>query len=113
MKGISRVTFPHALQGPAGELVKAILQSETGRCLPMQAGGWDAFKRHAWYKNFDWVGIMAQTSTPPYIPAVNNPRDMQNFQAREEDAPADAPYRGGDTIDWEMEFAPPPAHAVV
>jgi len=105
MKGINQVSFPTTCQGPAQDLVKALLTKDPSERLPMRPPGFvKNLKTHEWYKGFDWDAMMRQELTPPYKPQVRGKKDIANFHARREDMPQHMEFKD-DGSGWDAEFA--------
>ena len=105
MKGINQVSFPTTCQGPAQDLVKALLTKDPSERLPMRPPGFvKNLKTHEWYKGFDWDAMMRQELTPPYKPQVRGKKDIANFHARREDMPQHMDFKD-DGSGWDAEFA--------
>lgn len=79
LKGINHINFPSKAEGKTEELVKAILRAEPSERLPMRHGGVTQLKGHAWFKGFDWEGLVTRDLTPPFQPAVKSSTDLRNF----------------------------------
>merc|ERR1711977_85727 len=77
MFGIDRVTFPSKCQGPARDLVKALLTKDPSRRLPMKIGGVKGLKQHPSYTSFSWEDMESEKMTPPYVPKVHQARPRQ------------------------------------
>jgi len=103
--GIKRVPLPKKCQGHPGHLIKALLRKEASERLPMRQGGVPNIQKHDWYTStqFDWEALIKGTMAPPYRPAVKNPTDLANFNARIEDIPKKVTYVD-DESGWDLEF---------
>merc|ERR1712232_730888 len=102
MKGIGKVNFPKSCQGSAETLIKALLQKDPQKRLPMLPGGFTNVESARWYSDFLWQRLRAGTLEPPYKPVVKSPTDLSNFKVREEDAPQE--INCPDSTDWDRDF---------
>jgi len=103
LRGTGRLTFPKKCQGAAGLLIKGLLTKEPSERLPMRPGGVANVKKHDWFLLYDWTSLEGLTMTPPYRPAVKDPTDLSNFNARVEDMPQQIDYKD-DGSNWDAEF---------
>jgi len=67
--------------------------------------GIDGLKNHAWYTDFDWAALSDGSMVPPYMPALNGPKDISNFAQHQFDKAPEAEY-DDDFTQWDREFAP-------
>jgi cGMP-dependent protein kinase len=105
MQGIDRARWNQPCFKPEIEaLVKSLCKRDPSERLPMRPGGVQNLITQAWYKDFDWAGLVAFTAKPPYVPKVKDPSDMSNFHAHEEDLPPHIPYTDPGT-GWDKDFA--------
>mmetsp|Transcript_55893 Transcript_55893/g.126082 ORF Transcript_55893/g.126082 Transcript_55893/m.126082 type:complete len:824 (-) Transcript_55893:149-2620(-) len=79
LRGINHVFFPPKAEGITEDLVKNILKTDPSERLPMRRGGIQNVKSHAWYKGFNWDGLVDGTLKPPHVPAVKSKTDLRNF----------------------------------
>jgi serine/threonine protein kinase len=104
MRGIETADFPR--NGDWPDLVQSLCKLEPSERLPCRKGGSDNVVRHKWYTdaayNFSWADLTARTMVAPWDPDVKS-MDCSNFDATEDEAPPDLPYRDpGDG--WDREF---------
>mmetsp|Transcript_96553 Transcript_96553/g.201752 ORF Transcript_96553/g.201752 Transcript_96553/m.201752 type:complete len:771 (+) Transcript_96553:341-2653(+) len=102
--GIDRVHFPKGCKGAAEDLVKNLCQRSPSKRLPMKVGGIDNIKKHSWFSDFSWEKMWDNTLEPPYLPAVQDKRDLKNFNVRKEDMPPQIAYKDPGT-GWDKNFA--------
>jgi len=105
MKGIGKIEFSPKCKGNVGTLIKALMEKEPNKRLPMLPGGIENIQRHKWYSGFRWEKLADGTLDPPYAPTVNSTKDFSNFTAKEEDQPRMVEYKD-DGSGWDAEFAP-------
>mmetsp|Transcript_22431 Transcript_22431/g.62985 ORF Transcript_22431/g.62985 Transcript_22431/m.62985 type:complete len:476 (+) Transcript_22431:132-1559(+) len=105
MKGIQNVTFPKST-GEAKDFVVGKCQKDPQQRLPVRRGGIANLRQHKWFGAFDWGALENQTMEPPYLPSVKHTKDLSNFSARKEDAPAMVAL-SRDTDGWDREFGIP------
>merc|ERR1719476_949264 len=86
------------------ELVKGLCKLDPSERLPVRPGGSDNVCRHDWYKKagFEWPSLIARSMKAPWDPKVKV-SDLSNFDANEEDAPPEVPYRDPGN-GWDKDF---------
>jgi len=106
LRGVDRLIFPPACHGNAEQLVRALLQKDASKRLPVRSGGIDNIKKDIWYRSasFDWDAMHACKLPPPYKPTVKSKNDIANFSARKEDMPRAVEYHD-DGSGWDKDFA--------
>jgi len=103
-KGINKVSMPRKMVGAPESFIKSLCQQQPGDRAPMRKGGIENIKASSWYSGYDWVGMEACTTAPPYVPTVTDKADMSNFSARREDLPPQIPYKDDGSM-WDKDFA--------
>jgi len=103
-KGISKVPFPPACQGPVADLIKQLLKNDPSERLPMRSGGLQNLKNHKWYEGLSWEKLEDLTAEVPFKPVVKSKKDIANFNARKEDIPKQIEYHDPGT-GWDKNFA--------
>jgi len=103
-KGINRVVFPSKLRGNGEDLVKGLCRKDPSQRLPMQKGGIENLRQHAWYKGFDWIAMKDLTLKAPYKPVVKGKKDIANFSVNNGDMPPQIAYTD-DGSGWDADFA--------
>lgn len=104
LEGIHAVWFPVECDGFVGDLICNLLEHEPELRLPMRPGGTQNIKAHPWYASFDWEALRKQTMTPPWKPAVEDHKDMSNFDEWDLILPIQIPYID-DGSGWDRDFA--------
>jgi serine/threonine protein kinase len=102
--GIKVINFPSKFKADGQSVITGLLQKAPNDRLPMKKGWTDNVKKHAWYKDLDWVAFSAGKATPPYVPKVSSSIDTKNFTARAADKPPQIPYKD-DGSGWDASFA--------
>eukprot|EP00930_Biecheleria_cincta_P098601 TRINITY_DN9025_c0_g1_i1.p1 TRINITY_DN9025_c0_g1~~TRINITY_DN9025_c0_g1_i1.p1 ORF type:complete len:870 (+),score=190.08 TRINITY_DN9025_c0_g1_i1:66-2675(+) len=106
-QGLQAVTFPDN-GGHWVALVKSLLVREPSERLAMRPPGMSTnVEQHPYFSDpqvaWNWAALDARTMTPPYVPTVKSETDLGNFEASEEDAPPEIPYRDPGT-GWDAQF---------
>lgn len=47
-------------------------------------GGNKDIKDHEWFQEIDWIPMLNQTLTAPYVPTILNAEDISNFDKQNE-----------------------------
>jgi len=72
-----KIKLPSGLDKTATSLLQALLcRNEKTR---IGSNGIQEIKNHAFFRGFDWTKLLAQELTPPFIPTVQGPLDVSNF----------------------------------
>ena len=74
-----KIRFPRYFDRNPRSLVKKLLVSDLTKRYGCLKGGADYVKKHKWFTDFDWEGLVARRLTPPIIPVVANDGDTSNF----------------------------------
>ena len=104
--GISEENLPEACKSSesCSNLVLELMKRDPSERLPMKPGGIKNVMNHKWFAEMDW-GLMKELKLPPpYVPVVENNRDLQNFSACEDKAPDQLDYSDPGT-GWDKDFA--------
>ncbi|CAE8598131.1 unnamed protein product, partial [Polarella glacialis] len=103
-RGIEAAEFP-ARAGPWADLVKRLCLQEPSERLALRPGGVKNVEDHKWFTsaNFEWNHLDRRTMVAPYVPAVKSSTDLQNFDAKEENAPPVIAYKDPGTK-WDADF---------
>jgi len=105
--GLQSVAFPDN-GGHWVALVKSLLVAEPSERLAVRPPGMSKnVEQHPYYSDpkvcWDWAALDSRTMTPPYVPTVKSKTDLGNFEASEEDAPPEIPYKDPGT-GWDAQF---------
>ncbi|CAE8606444.1 unnamed protein product, partial [Polarella glacialis] len=103
-RGIEAAEFP-ARAGPWADLVKRLCLQEPSERLALRPGGVKNVEDHKWFTSakFEWNHLDRRTMVAPYVPAVKSSTDLQNFDAKEENAPTVIAYKDPGTK-WDADF---------
>jgi len=104
MQGIKTVEFPPTCRGSASEIIKALLDANPIKRLPMRLNGVQQLKAHKWYGGFDWTKMEALKLCPPFVPRIDNMKDLKNFCSDDMEIPPEIQYVD-DGTNWDGEFA--------
>ncbi|KAI9281064.1 camp-dependent protein kinase 10 [Sporodiniella umbellata] len=92
-----KVQYPSYFENSAKDLLKKLLVIDITRRLGNLKGGADDIKKHKWFRNTDWSGLLNKTLRAPIIPAHSNEYDTSNFEKYPKEAPGEGiegdPYR--------------------
>jgi serine/threonine protein kinase len=93
-QGIDKVPEMNTGQKSWKDLVKSLCKQNPSERLPVRPGGTANIMNHRWYQagNFDWESLAYRTMPAPWNPGVTL-SDLSNFDASEEDAPPNLPYK--------------------
>jgi serine/threonine protein kinase len=103
MQGIKKANFPPSCRG-VSELVKALLEANPIKRLPMRMNGVQQLKAHKWYGSFNWASMEALKLCPPFIPHIDDMRDLKHFCSDDMEMPPEVKYVDNGT-GWDAEFA--------
>jgi len=102
MRGIHNVAFPqHRVTRKAESMIKALCRQEPSERLGYQKGGVDDIRKHRWFQGFDWEGLQQEKIEAPFIPAIKNPFDVQNFEPIPDEDVNRVPV---DNSGWDKDF---------
>jgi len=77
--GMDKVEFKTGMKGDCEQLIKSLCHQLVPRRLTMLPGGIDNFKRHDWYKGFDWGALQSESMAAPSKPDIKGKTDVSNF----------------------------------
>jgi len=104
---LGRLNFPNWLDDRAGiDLVRRLLIKSQTKRLGCLKGGADDVKRHPWFKDLSFEGIMDGTAQPPIVPSMKDDLDISNFYPIDSDNRIISYTRTGKPYEkeWEKEF---------
>jgi len=102
-QGISTLRFPVKCQGVAETFIRALLDSNPSRRLPLLPGGFANLEKHKWYSDINWQDLSDRKAVPTFKPVVKSRTDMGNFRTPKRTAPVE-PYKD-DGSGWDRDFA--------
>ncbi|KAJ2956735.1 hypothetical protein NQZ79_g7447 [Umbelopsis isabellina] len=75
-----RVMFPAHFDPYAKDLLKRLLVGDRSRRLGNLKGGAEDVKKHKWFRDVDWFGLLEKKVQAPIIPPYRHPGDTSNFE---------------------------------
>jgi serine/threonine protein kinase/CRP-like cAMP-binding protein len=84
------------------DLVKRLLSREIQTRLGNLKGGVEDIRQHAWFKPFDFEGLLKRTLKAPWVPKVTSVTDTSNFDPYGADDHVDDGYV--DHGNWDKDF---------
>ncbi|KAH8247300.1 hypothetical protein KR038_002012 [Drosophila bunnanda] len=76
--------MPSSFSAPLRHLIDHLLQVDLSRRFGNLSNGNRDIKDHEWFKEVEWIPMLNQTLTAPYVPNISNPEDLSNFDKVEE-----------------------------
>jgi len=101
------VVYPRHVNPLCRDLIDALLRKNFYKRLGSGIGGAADVKRHSWFKNTDWEGLVARKLKSPYIPRIKSREDLSCFEYYpEEDAKDEELMVDGDSqvFAWTADF---------
>ncbi|XP_068154175.1 cAMP-dependent protein kinase catalytic subunit 2 [Drosophila tropicalis] len=71
--------MPSYFSGSLRHLVDHLLQVDLSKRYGNLINGNKDIKDHEWFKEVDWIPLLNQSISPPYIPNITNPEDISHF----------------------------------
>jgi len=75
-------TYPASMSAEAKDLISKLLVKASVR-LGATHGGAQVIKDHPFFRGIDWKALNGRTMKAPYVPAVQDEKDMSNFSGEE------------------------------
>lgn len=107
------IVWPDHFSRTAGSLIKKLLYRRPTRRLGVVKGGAELIKKHVWFDRYfndkalegksGWERLLARELKAPMVPQIDGKRDLQHFEAVEEDEEPDSPYVD-DGSNWDADF---------
>ncbi|KAM9326698.1 serine/threonine-protein kinase N3 [Gastrophryne carolinensis] len=73
------VRYPRFLSNEAINLIRKLLRKNPERRLGAGVGDAEEIKTQPFYQEIDWEALHARKLQPPFIPSLNDPYDVRNF----------------------------------
>ena len=74
-----KIIFPKTMDKNSKDLIKHFLTKDINKRLGCSKDGVIDIIDSPFFEDFDWKGLLYRTLEPPYIPVVNGPMDISNF----------------------------------
>ncbi|KAM3187879.1 hypothetical protein ACTXT7_001376 [Hymenolepis weldensis] len=74
--------IPVNVSAKATDIIKRFMQKNPAQRLGAIAGGTIAIKKHPFFADTDFEGILMQRVKPPFVPKIRNLEDVSNFDTR-------------------------------
>ena len=102
-----RFDMPPEFSGPTASLLKGLLTVNPAHRLgSRQHSGSREVREHPFFEKLDFVSLVSRQLPTPYVPAINDPSDMNNFEEYDEPDPAGLPKHNQDDVDtfgfWDL-----------
>ena len=92
----SKIDFPSYISEDARDFLKRVLNPRQDERLGSGAKGMEEIKRHRWFKDIDWVGLVRRTVPSPYVPSCSYEGDTANFLSSDGSLELDTPDQSFD-----------------
>ncbi|CAH2316297.1 serine threonine- kinase N3 [Pelobates cultripes] len=73
------VRYPRFLSSEAINVIRKLLKKSPERRLGAGPNDAEEIKPHPFYQAIDWGALYARNVKPPFVPSLNNPLDVRNF----------------------------------
>ncbi|TNM97892.1 hypothetical protein fugu_014138 [Takifugu bimaculatus] len=73
------VRYPRFLSTEAISIMRRLLRRSPERRLGAGERDAEEVKKHLFFRNMDWNGLLAKKVKPPFIPTIQGPNDVSNF----------------------------------
>ncbi|XP_053551979.1 serine/threonine-protein kinase N3 [Bombina bombina] len=73
------VRYPRFLSNESINIIRKLLRKNPERRLGAGAGDAEEIKTQPFYQDLDWDALFARQVKPPFVPLLNNPYDVKNF----------------------------------
>jgi len=82
-KHYPRVAFPSHFPKAAQHMLKDLLHPKSSQRLGNLKNGARDVKRHPYFENYDWTGLVNKSLPAPWIPPIEDTYDASNFRKQD------------------------------